>query len=294
MTVKLSLKDYGIQLKNDLWSKESVTGYTYSYTWMANQLGHFSIGYVPTFLLITIAHILFGQSYYFILLSLFPIILMLLKEYSDVLNEKKRDKNTPGVFPLNITELWQNALTAVWFTVVGSFVAASTYASMLLGINFVALPIVTLACLLVPSIFIAKYWINKKICFQRSNLDFMYRLSYYPVDSVENIDKLLSFFKGEINKITIVGPPRSGKTDLAVAIGTELTNSNLKVRYGDIFEFLENKDVDERVNVHVARLLWSWEEADVWIIDDCDIDITTTRRLIVVKVDSTLERIKIL
>lgn len=294
MSVKFTLKEYGTQFKNDLWCKEAVTGYTYSYTWMANQLGHFALGYVPALLIISVVHAIFCASYWFAFIALFPSVLMFFKELSDVNNEKKLFKISKGAIPLDIKNVWLNALTATWFTFVGSVIASTTYLSILAGANFVWLPIVSLVIMGIPSLFIGLYWISKKICFQRSNLPFMYRLSYFPHNKVDNIDKILSFLNGETNKITIVGPPRSGKTDLAVAIGTELAATKQKVRYGDIFEFLEDKGLDERINIHVARLLWSWEESDVWIIDDCDINITTTRRLVVVKVDSTLERIKIL
>lgn len=293
-TVKFSLKDYGTQFKNDLWCKESVTGYTYSYTWMTNQLGHFTLGFAPAILFMAFAHSFFGASYWYAFIALIPTFLMILKEISDVNNEKKLFRLTPKIAPLDIKNVLDNAFTATWFTFVGSLVAASTYLSIINGLFYAFAPIATLLVLSIPSFYLALYWIGKKICFQQSNLPFMFRLSYYPLKNVDNSDKIIDFLNGNLDKIIIYGPPRSGKTDLAVAIGTELANLSYKVRYGDLYEFNENKD-SERVRVHLARILWSWEEADVWIIDDCyDPNISTNRRIVTVKTDSNLERITVI
>ncbi len=36
------------QLKDDLIGKDSYRGVTLTYTWLANQFGHFSLGFIPT------------------------------------------------------------------------------------------------------------------------------------------------------------------------------------------------------------------------------------------------------
>ncbi|MGH2647629.1 MAG: hypothetical protein ACRDE8_08685, partial [Ginsengibacter sp.] len=39
------------QLKADLIGKDSYRGVTLTYTWLANQFGHISLGFIPTFIL---------------------------------------------------------------------------------------------------------------------------------------------------------------------------------------------------------------------------------------------------
>ena len=39
------------QLKLDLIGKDSHRGVTLTYSWLANQFGHFSLGFIPTYLL---------------------------------------------------------------------------------------------------------------------------------------------------------------------------------------------------------------------------------------------------
>ena len=78
--VSFTWKELAKQFKNDLWCKEVATGYTVSYTWMANQLGHFAIGFVPA---------VFMQWY-------IPVSLMIIKEYFDVkILPKYIDKGVP-------------------------------------------------------------------------------------------------------------------------------------------------------------------------------------------------------
>ena len=42
------------QLKRDLIGKDSHRGVTLTYSWLANQFGHFSLGFIPTFILFLI------------------------------------------------------------------------------------------------------------------------------------------------------------------------------------------------------------------------------------------------
>jgi len=44
-------KDIRNQLKADLIGKDSYRGVTLTYTWLANQFGHISLGFIPTFML---------------------------------------------------------------------------------------------------------------------------------------------------------------------------------------------------------------------------------------------------
>lgn len=46
--VSISIKDIRNQLKADLIGKDSYRGVTLTYSWLANQFGHFSLGYAYT------------------------------------------------------------------------------------------------------------------------------------------------------------------------------------------------------------------------------------------------------
>ncbi|MEO8414004.1 MAG: hypothetical protein ABI472_10105 [Ginsengibacter sp.] len=44
-------RDIRNQLKADLIGKDSYRGVTLTYSWLANQFGHISLGFIPTFIL---------------------------------------------------------------------------------------------------------------------------------------------------------------------------------------------------------------------------------------------------
>ena len=269
------------QLKNDLWCKEVATGYTTSYTWEANQLGHFAIGFAPTIILTCIATAIWGASPWLALVALFPILFMLYKEKGDVQNEVVRFNKTPGVEPLNISDIKKNAWTANVFSMVGAIVAGSVSLATLLPPAAAAiLPLITLLVLCIPCFAILKYWIAKKICFQQAGLPYTYRLSYFAkqkiLGSADDTEKILKDFQnGEIDHLIVSGPIRSGKTSLITAIGTELSFRQFKVRYLNFLDFLDISLDKKEQPIHVAYVLWDWKDADIIIFDDVDYDLVS-------------------
>src|ERR1039458_9882326 len=51
MNSSITRRDILRQLKADLIGKDSYRGVTLTYTWLANQFGHISLGFIPTFIL---------------------------------------------------------------------------------------------------------------------------------------------------------------------------------------------------------------------------------------------------
>lgn len=269
-----SIKELLKQFKNDLWCKEVETGYTVSYTWMANQLGHFALGFVPTILIMTACFAIWGLSPWFALLALLPISMMVGKEYGDVQAEVARWKGTPGIEPLAIADVWKNAANACWFSVVGALVAGSCALAPLLPVALGAgIGFITLFLLTIPTLFVMRYWITKKKCYQQSGLPYIYRLSYFDetriIGDQGNVRHLLSDFQNaHIDHLVISGPVKSGKTTLAVGLGTELGFDQIKVRYTSFMDFTDLTQETEEEYIHLAYILWNWKDAEVLIFDD--------------------------
>lgn len=273
-TIKELLK----QFKNDLWCKEVETGYTVSYTWMANQLGHFALGFVPTILFMTACFAIWGISPWFALLSLLPIGLMIGKEYGDVQAEVVRWKTTPGIEPLAIADVWKNAANACWFSIVGALVAGSCALAPLFPVALGAgIGFITLLLLTIPTLFVMRYWITKKKCYQQSGLPYIYRLSYFDetrvYDAGTSRHLLTDFQDGHIDHLVISGLAKSGKTTLAVGLGTELGFAQIKVRYTTFRDFMDICKEAEEDYIHLAYILWNCKEADVLIFDDVELPI---------------------
>src|SRR5437868_1684421 len=51
MSKPITIANFLAQLKADLIGKDSYRGVTLTYSWLANQFGHFSLGFVPTLFL---------------------------------------------------------------------------------------------------------------------------------------------------------------------------------------------------------------------------------------------------
>ncbi|MEO7120917.1 MAG: hypothetical protein ABIY62_07470 [Ginsengibacter sp.] len=54
MNKSITGRDIRNQLKADLIGKDSYRGVTLTYTWLANQFGHISLGFIPTFIVFMI------------------------------------------------------------------------------------------------------------------------------------------------------------------------------------------------------------------------------------------------
>jgi hypothetical protein len=272
-----SIKEMLTQIKEDLWCKEVATGYTVTYTWMANQLGHFALGFAPTIILSSIATAIFGATPLIALVALLPALFMIYKEQGDIGVEKKRSETNPGIFPLNIGDIKKNAWTANLFTAVGAAVAGSVSLVGLIPVVGSLLPLIVLLGLTVPCLFVMRYWLTKKKCFQQAGLPFTYRLSYFSENKIKNTleecqETINNFMEGNIESLIISGPLKSGKTTLGVSIGTELAFRQTKVRYIELFDLLESISFVKIPPVHFAYVLWDLADVDVLIIDDVDMN----------------------
>src|SRR6266446_7166380 len=63
MNKTITGRDIRNQLKADLIGKDSYRGVTLTYTWLANQFGHISLGFIPTFILYIILSRYYNNEY---------------------------------------------------------------------------------------------------------------------------------------------------------------------------------------------------------------------------------------
>jgi hypothetical protein len=275
---KFSLIDIIIQIKNDLWCKEVETGYTVSYNWVADQVGHITIGFAFTIFLSTITQYFFPGNPYGLLIALIPFSIMFYKEFNDYRNEKILFCQNPGILPLVTKDLRQYIATIIFFVIYGICVGLGSYLFALYPNLFNSfLPFSIFFVGLIPSAFITHYWLSKKICWQRIGLPYIFRLSYFNKSRVLNenatITFLNGFMDGNINNLIISGPIRSGKTSLATGIGTELGFNQVKIRYFTLFNFVYAIEERKNPKVHNAYILWYWQDMDILIFDDADINL---------------------
>jgi len=277
------------QAKADLWAKEVQTGYTVTYAWMANQLGHFALGFIPVYFLIWLAlasglvHWLsdqFGKEslrWFQFLIPVGWLLWFINKERGDV-HEAIADARKDDVFPMDAGDVRRDAYTAVYFFAAGIAVACADLAAPWHDDHrWYWLPIVVFVAQFLIGMFPAYYWLSRKKCFQQADLPYIFRLANFPPKiasppTSESVPALLEFtsLQGKWKHLLICGPLQSGKTSLASAIGTEHTFRLGRARYLDFLDFLQFADLDHDPLASPNQPLWPWQQSNILILDNLD------------------------
>jgi len=286
---RFNILDLLKQAKTDLWAKEVQTGYTVTYAWMANQLGHFALGFIPVYFLIWLAlasglvgwlRTSFGEEGLRWSQFLIPVVWLLWfinKEQGDV-QEAIADAGKANVFPMDAGDVRRDAYTAVYFFAAGIAVAsADLVAPWHNDHRWYWLPVLVFLALFLIGMSPAYYWLSRKKCFQQANLPYMFRLANFPPKiasppASDSVPALLEFtsLQGQWKHLIICGPLQSGKTTLASAIGTEHAFAMGRARYLGAFDFLQFADLDHDPLASPNQPLWPWQQSNILILDDLD------------------------
>jgi len=261
------------QVKKDLLAKEVQTTPTYSYQWMACQMGHLTIGLLLGILPAWIRMALhpppapeLSRLWASVLVLAGSVMFAAVKETTDVVREFKKgqDVYTGGTDKKDIT---LNGLTATGYMLLGGIVFWTYY---------IRLPPWLFLIETVAAILPARYWLAQKIRFQQVGLPFLFRLADLktrpkqgsPADvmalACHPEDKRRQHNPGSA---VICGAINAGKTSLAVGIGTEAAFSGRRARYltfAKLLAYIAGKEPHPPRNTR----LWAWESAEILIIDD--------------------------
>lgn len=266
---KVTVSQLFRQAKADLWAKEVQTGYTVTYAWMANQLGHFTLGFAPVILILAVLGT-WTAPVSCLIVSILIFGWISWKEYGDF-KAAKSDAQRSGLFPFNAKDVRDDAFTAVYFVSAGLAVGGTA------AVSHDWKPVAMFLLWLAPGFPIARHWLSRKLCFQRANLPLMYRLANYPrkivsPDPQEAADAIADFvsLRGPWRHLLIAGPPQTGKSTLGSAIGTEHAFGLGKARYFTVFDFLETADFPDEPPFDSARQQWPWRESDIVILDNIE------------------------
>src|SRR5215831_6377774 len=275
----VTFKEIRQQVWNDLATKEVQTSPTYSYQWIADQVGHMAIGMAVVLLFWP-----FGGTW--------PIIGFITLVIGASLVElwDYRQACAKIVLPFNATrdrkDLRQNASIAVYYMALGGLFALLALmldklpTSLPVIVRVVIMFIVFVIAIIGP----AFYWLRQKILFQQIGLPFLFRLPEFklhrvnfkqPVgpeaakwmETAKWIDDGFINGDGEGKHIAIVGSLNSGKTSLAVAIATEGSFNGKKARYLT-FNKLQQIGLKHEPPPPRNTKLWRWKSSELLIIDD--------------------------
>jgi hypothetical protein len=255
------------QVRLDLFAKGVQTGYSTTYSWLADQFGHFALGYILTAESRFFSH---DDAFWTLLISSVGLGAFAVLEGLDY-RAAAKDAAAAGLFPLRRADVIKDAGTAVWYFFSGMVIAAQTLVPGAWGVA------VTILALFV-NLLIARWWLSRKMCFQRADLPFILRLSDLrltvarPARSVaiNGITRFASL-NGPWKHLLIVGSLQSGKTSLVCAVGTEHTFQLGPARYLTYLAFRQIAQSGQDALSSKTRELWPWDKSNIVILDDIDL-----------------------
>jgi len=266
------------QVESDLFkSKDVQDTATFSYQWTADQFGHFALGFEITFALSWVAALLgYAGGRVGFWIGLAVVLIFVLKEANDFRIEWRKACDAKSVFKFNSLEIFSNTFTAVFYIALGGIVAA--FGLLAPGYGLISIPVTA-----VFALGLGYVWLRKKITFQQAGLPYLYRLANFP----SPIPKASAQFIVNLSKpsapdtpptiadhLIIAGPLDSGKSSLAVGIGTEFAFRMGIARYTTLSKLLQAALKDgqwDKPEFDDGRILWPWQTSDLLIVDDVDV-----------------------
>ena len=270
----IGIKELAWQFYHDIFGKEVQDATTYSYVWLADQMGHICIGIVLTALIGALLHLLAGNVF-----IAGPIAFVLTAagvagwEY---LAFTAAVKKATGRFPLDQRLLMQNAIIATAYMVLGAAIGLGILLGGTVGLE-IGFVVAVLGFLAAP------YWLTQKIVWQKAALPYLARLAdarkTIPDVDAKAVQAMIDAGAPPQlapRQIVLAGPTGSGRTSLAIGIGTEHGFKNRSVRYlslDELLEFAASSGIDPKnpygddpgpPNIQY----WPWSTAQVLIIDD--------------------------
>lgn len=247
------------QLKEDLIGKDSHRGVTLTYSWLANQFGHFSLGFIPTFVV------------YLILLNNTPAekaitwatigvaVAWTLFEAYNFLGPLLR-KRKQHVFKPDYRNIAFDTFTDLCFFYLGGLTAH-------LILVYSTSVLILLLFLVVLLFFFSRYWYVIKMYVQFPEFPYQLRLSQWIFSlSDENRKLLLQFLEEDRpTHLLLFGGVGTGKTSLAVAASTELAIRGKACQYTTATKALGMFFEEDEPNNDKP---WQWREVNCLIIDD--------------------------
>jgi hypothetical protein len=265
--VKITVCNLLWQVKADLWAKEVQTSPTYSYQWMADQMGHLAIGLLFTLVGVwvlpaTWPGVLIGAG--------IALVFAVVKELRDWIAEGGKIKAPRFNAGQNQSDIRNNALIASYYMVGGAVLGLAALSGWA---AWISIPI-AVVLIVAP----AAYWLRQKLRFQQAALPYLYRLPEFEppegcLDDPTCTEAVNELVKGSAERprcFVIAGPLNSGKTSLAVGIGTEAAFHGRKVRYVTLSKLRQLAETVDGAEPASPRNMkwWPIRESELLIVDD--------------------------
>jgi len=269
----ITTKEVLRQLKADLIGKDSYRGVTLTYSWLANQFGHFSLGFIPAILVYNLLRCWYAVPvaalWSALAVSLFWILFELYNFLGPLLLNRQSKSNLLFMAAEQYTfkPAWAN-IAFDTATDVGFFCTGAFSASLMLSPNW---PVGwVLAGLALTLAYPSSYWYRTKLFLQSARYPFQFRLSQWDA-AIDKRDAktVLSFIKSqdEETHLLVFGGRQSGKTSLSVGIASECSirhQSSVYTTGMKLYALFFEPDTLPTAGSE----LWTWRNASLLVIDD--------------------------
>lgn len=248
------------QFKADLIGKDSHRGVTLTYSWLANQFGHFAIGYILTIIIFQFLPIYTKRLFHAQLIVCGIVTLFELYNFLGPLLIKKEHKN---IFKPAWSNIAFDTITDVLFFTLGAFSISLLFPHNSYGKKLVIL----VAVFLTYPIY---YWFKTKIILQNAGYPIQIRLSQWQgVLSIEFDKTILDFIQQIQNgnkgyHLILNGSDKPNFSRLGIGIATELSIKNYSCKY---ITYTKLNSQDENLN-NSSDLLWDINNSELLVIDD--------------------------
>jgi hypothetical protein len=253
------------QIRQDLIGKDAFRGVTQSYSWLANQFGHFGLGFIP----VTIVYALVFSSNISKLWIYIPAggvwLAWFVFEVFNFRSSVLKKMGNSYFYLRKKGHFIGDTITDLGFFAFGILAALLTFfQNLVIGLML----IVVVVFLIRQSV----YWYLSKIYLQRAVYPFQFRLSQWNEKlSSEHKLAIKQFMEAPYSgtHLLVFGENDNEKIHICVGIGAEISYDLKKCRYltaMKAFECFYREEAKDSPTSHTFS--WNWEEAELLIIDD--------------------------
>ncbi len=274
---RITLKDVLKQLKADLIGKDSYRGVTLTYSWLANQFGHISLGFIPTvivfFLLKNNQEVENAGINAATYVSIFWICFELYNFLGPLLLNKKSQSKLVYVSgsSYQFQPAWWNiaydTFTDLNFFAFGAFLSAVILVYFNNGNTGFAKVLIPLSIGLIIN---GRYWFLTKMYEQSAQFPFQYRLSQFDLPISETAKESILYWLADNHKakhLLIFGGVNCGKTSISVGIANEKAINHQSVTYTTATKLISLFFTPTQPNQQDAYP-WNWHNSSYLVIDD--------------------------
>lgn len=256
----IGVRDVFRTLHADLIGKDSHRGITLTYGWLANQVGHYALGFIPTSLLYLNGVSLLSSLIY---VGLFWLAFEIYNALSPLY---KKEYKGNGTFKPHWTNLTFDTFTDLCFFWVGSATFYFCAAENKQGVFIFVVGLVLL-------FFSIRFWFLTKLFQQNAFFPYQFRMSQWNGVMDESDAKVIRAFikskgKNAQHHFIFMGAGKSGKTTVSVGIGNELAIRHRRSTYTTFSKWISSLNSTTESIESSSKSIWTWLNSDFLIIDD--------------------------